>query len=222
MPLPVPSGRHSAQLLLSQSATTSHHSFTTTRADRRRLRTQTGDRGGSQKRLGPKRLDPINSKQTMRSSSAIIIAVCGAAAAAMCDAFTPPPSYSTPKRSVNSARSQNQAGQLQQPIMLANRLQNDRDEDLLIPSLSFLNDNTSNKAKSQSSPSGIRQRLRKAGKQIWNRMDTLKAAGLYDNEEDGLIPMQSGFKMNVGLLVGAFLFKWYRARFINKVCYIFV
>ena len=45
-------------------------------------------------------------------------------------------------------------------------------------------------------------------------MDTLRSAGLYD---DGMVPMQSGFKTNVMLLVGAFMFKWYRARFINKV-----
>jgi hypothetical protein len=32
-----------------------------------------------------------------------------------------------------------------------------------------------------------------------------------------MVPMQSGFKTNVGLLVAAFLFKWYRARFITKV-----
>ena len=52
------------------------------------------------------------------------------------------------------------------------------------------------------------------GLRVWERMDTLKAAGLYD---DGMVPMRSGFKTNVGLLVAAFMFKWYRARFINKV-----
>jgi hypothetical protein len=46
-------------------------------------------------------------------------------------------------------------------------------------------------------------------------MNTMKAAGLCDNR---MKPLQSGFKTNVGLLIGAFLFKWYRARFINKVC----
>jgi len=66
-----------------------------------------------------------------------------------------------------------------------------------------------------SSASSLHQRLRYAGKQIWERMDTMKAAGLCDN---GMEPLQSGFKTNVGLLVAAFLFKWYRARFINKVC----
>ena len=49
----------------------------------------------------------------------------------------------------------------------------------------------------------------------------MKVAGLYDQmtDKDGneLVPMQAGFKMNVGLLVAAFMFKWYRARFINKV-----
>jgi len=43
----------------------------------------------------------------------------------------------------------------------------------------------------------------------------MKAAGLIDNEN--MVPMQAGFKTNVGLLVGAFLFKWYRARFITKI-----
>lgn len=66
-----------------------------------------------------------------------------------------------------------------------------------------------------SSASSLHQRLRYAGKQVWERMDTMKAAGLCDN---GMEPLQSGFKTNVGLLVAAFLFKWYRARFINKVC----
>ena len=63
--------------------------------------------------------------------------------------------------------------------------------------------------------SSLRQRLRSSGEQVWERMDTMKAAGLCDN---GMEPLQSGFKTNVGLLIAAFLFKWYRARFINKVC----
>lgn len=62
--------------------------------------------------------------------------------------------------------------------------------------------------------------IQKLGRQLWERMDTLRAAGLY-NEEDGLVPMQSGFKSNVGLLFAAFMFKWYRARFINKVCVLY-
>lgn len=58
------------------------------------------------------------------------------------------------------------------------------------------------------------QRIKNAGVQAWERMDTMKAAGF---ERDVMVPMQSGFKTNVGLLVAAFLFKWYRARFITKV-----
>ena len=62
----------------------------------------------------------------------------------------------------------------------------------------------------------IRQRIKTTGRLVWERMDTMKSSGLYDNE-DGLVPMQSGFKANVGLFVAALLFKWYRARFINKI-----
>ena len=58
------------------------------------------------------------------------------------------------------------------------------------------------------------QRIQQIGSQVWERMDTMKAAGLAD---DGMVPMNAGFKTNVALLVGAFLFKWYRARFITKV-----
>lgn len=47
-------------------------------------------------------------------------------------------------------------------------------------------------------------------------MDTMKSAGLVEECGD-LVPMEAGFKTNVGLLFGAFLFKWYRARFVNKV-----
>ena len=61
-----------------------------------------------------------------------------------------------------------------------------------------------------------RLRIKAASQLVWERMDTFKAAGLYDDDSN-LVPMQSGFKSNVGLLVGAFLFKWYRARFINKI-----
>ncbi|KAL9189659.1 hypothetical protein ACHAXT_009334 [Thalassiosira profunda] len=77
----------------------------------------------------------------------------------------------------------------------------------LMPSLTFAND-----VPKESSPA--RHRLRSAGAKLFERMDTMKAAGFH---EEGLGPMQSGFKMNVGLLVGAFLFKWYRARFITKI-----
>ena len=62
----------------------------------------------------------------------------------------------------------------------------------------------------------IRQRIKTTGRIVWERMDTMKSSGLYDNE-DGLVPMQSGFKANVGLFAAALLFKWYRARFINKI-----
>lgn len=56
--------------------------------------------------------------------------------------------------------------------------------------------------------------VKQFGLQAWERMDTMKAAGLAN---DGMVPMNAGFKTNVGLLVGAFLFKWYRARFVTKV-----
>ena len=61
------------------------------------------------------------------------------------------------------------------------------------------------------------QRIQQFGLAAWERMDTMKAAGLSNDPE--LVPMNAGFKTNVGLLVGAFLFKWYRARFVNKVRY---
>ena len=99
---------------------------------------------------------------------------------------------------------------LQPSILLANRNSDDDDESL-VPSLTFLKDNPPKKKQS------VRRRIKQLGLQTWERMDTLRAAGLYD-DDSGLVPMQSGFKMNVGLLVGAFLFKWYRARFITKVC----
>lgn len=62
------------------------------------------------------------------------------------------------------------------------------------------------------------QRIQQFGLAAWERMDTMKAAGLTNDPE--LVPMNAGFKTNVGLLVGAFLFKWYRARFVNKVRYL--
>mmetsp|Transcript_24183 Transcript_24183/g.51283 ORF Transcript_24183/g.51283 Transcript_24183/m.51283 type:complete len:139 (-) Transcript_24183:45-461(-) len=89
--------------------------------------------------------------------------------------------------------------------------QNDNNEVELVPSLKLVKETSSKK-----SSSSVRQRVQKAGLRAWERMDTLKAAGLYDNK-DGLEPMQSGFKTNVGLLFAAFMFKWYRARFINKL-----
>lgn len=62
------------------------------------------------------------------------------------------------------------------------------------------------------------QRIQQFGKMAWERMDTIKSAGFIE-ESSGelLVPMQAGFKTNIGLLVAAFLFKWYRARFITKV-----
>jgi hypothetical protein len=83
-------------------------------------------------------------------------------------------------------------------------------DDALPPSLQFMSD----VVPKEESAISIRQRIQTVGLRVWERMDTLKAAGLYD---DGMVPMRSGFKTNVGLLVAAFMFKWYRARFINKV-----
>ena len=56
--------------------------------------------------------------------------------------------------------------------------------------------------------------LRKRIGKVWGRMDTMRSAGLTTGRHP---PMQMGFKSNVGMLVAAFLFKWYRARFINKI-----
>lgn len=62
--------------------------------------------------------------------------------------------------------------------------------------------------------SSVREGIRTTGLRAWERMDTLKAAGFYDGD---VAPMQSGFKSNVGMLFAAFMFKWYRARFITKI-----
>lgn len=86
--------------------------------------------------------------------------------------------------------------------------------DELLPSLQFITKQSLPKEKKKSS--SVRQRIKAFGKLTIERTNTLKAAGLHD-KENGLVPMQAGFKTNVGLLVGAFLFKWYRARFINKI-----
>lgn len=102
----------------------------------------------------------------------------------------------------------------QTSILLAH---NSNDDVELVPSLKFMTaEKNNNNNKPNKSSSSVRQRIQKVGLKAWERMDTLKAAGLYD-ETNGLVPMQSGFKTNVGLLVGAFLFKWYRARFITKI-----
>lgn len=67
----------------------------------------------------------------------------------------------------------------------------------------------------ETSPAALgRERLRRAVLRTWERMDTLKAAGFYDH---GPAPLQAGFKSSCGMLAGALLFKWYRARFINKI-----
>ncbi|KAL3796707.1 hypothetical protein HJC23_010007 [Cyclotella cryptica] len=64
------------------------------------------------------------------------------------------------------------------------------------------------------SSTSTRQRIQQLGLKAWERMDTMKAAGL---SKEGMAPLESGFKTNAMLLVGAFLFKWYRARFITKI-----
>ena len=59
--------------------------------------------------------------------------------------------------------------------------------------------------------------------QVWRRTDTLEVSGI--NQEYAQNPplASRGFGVKRWLLValGAFLFKWYRARFINKVNFIF-
>ena len=92
---------------------------------------------------------------------------------------------------------------------------NHNNEDELLPSLQFITKQSQPKNLEKKS-SSVRQRIKAFGQLAIERTNTLKAAGLHD-EENGVIPMQAGFKTNVGLLVGAFLFKWYRARFINKI-----
>lgn len=117
---------------------------------------------------------------------------------------TPTTAFSYPSASfVANSRSQNS-------ILLAHENGN---SDLVPSLLAFTRESKETARKSRRSI--VRQRIREAGVTAWERMDTMKAAGLTDG--DGLVPMQSGFKRNVGLLVAAFLFKWYRARFINKI-----
>jgi len=93
---------------------------------------------------------------------------------------------------------------------------NDDDDVELVPSLKFIHN--SNKQIDDSS-STTTSKLQSTLNRVWERTNTLKAAGLYDDDDNNnsLHPLQAGFKTNVGLLVGAFLFKWYRARFINKI-----
>ena len=128
------------------------------------------------------------------------------------NAFTTPLTTTTSPRvnKIYSYKSPPQDGSFYSPILFGNLNSNDNDE--LVPSLQFI------KATSQNNNKKLTKRIRikAAGQLVLERMDTFKAAGLYDDDSN-LVPMQSGFKSNVGLLVGAFLFKWYRARFINKI-----
>lgn len=137
----------------------------------------------------------------MRSNLALSVIAC--AMVHTSSAFTCPSTSS-----LVVANSCSQKTVVSPSILLAHQ-NNDNTE--LVPSLKFMKETTL-----PPKTSSKRQRIQKAGLQAWERMDTLKAAGLYDNN-DGLVPMQSGFKSNVGLLVAAFMFKWYRARFINKI-----
>jgi len=53
---------------------------------------------------------------------------------------------------------------------------------------------------------------------IFNRFDTLEAAGLKSPDQPPvLLARGGGFKRTVILLLLAFAYKWYRARFINKI-----
>ena len=131
------------------------------------------------------------------------------------NAFTSPSSITSLSR-VNYYGSSQQQYQQQvvakrPPILFANHI----NEDELLPSLQFITKQSQPKNLEKKS-SSVRQRIKAFGQLAIERTNTLKAAGLYD-KENGLMPMQAGFKTNVGLLVGAFLFKWYRARFINKI-----
>jgi hypothetical protein len=56
---------------------------------------------------------------------------------------------------------------------------------------------------------------------IWKRMDTLEAAGLKNEfaEHPPLMSRGGGFKRFVIIMVVGMAYKWYRARFINKVCF---
>uniref|UniRef100_A0A7S2L1A9 Rubredoxin-like domain-containing protein n=1 Tax=Skeletonema marinoi TaxID=267567 RepID=A0A7S2L1A9_9STRA len=93
------------------------------------------------------------------------------------------------------------------------------DEIELVPSLQQLKQSKQQISDDTTAASSTtrRQRIQSKLLQLYERTNTLKAAGLYNNKDPNLQPLQSGFKSNVGILVGAFLFKWYRARFINKI-----
>mmetsp|Transcript_21620 Transcript_21620/g.35141 ORF Transcript_21620/g.35141 Transcript_21620/m.35141 type:complete len:315 (-) Transcript_21620:283-1227(-) len=148
----------------------------------------------------------------MRSALALSVAACAMVHTSI--AFTCPSSTSS-----FVATSKSRYSQHNKPILFLASRENEEIE--LVPSLKKIIKKESSTAltkKDSSSLISVRQRIRKAGLKVWERMDTMKAAGLYDDDDDdGLVPMQMGFKRNVGLLVAAFMFKWYRARFINKI-----
>lgn len=147
----------------------------------------------------------------MRSIIAISVAAC-AAMVHTSSAFTcPSASLAASPRVPASQRRVAGAGSA---VFMSSGARGDEE---LVPSLQFMNKEVEASAPSRGEKS-VRQRLRRAGLKAWERMDTLRAAGLCDDEDGGgLVPMHSGFKRNVGLLVAAFLWKWYRARFINKI-----
>jgi len=97
----------------------------------------------------------------------------------------------------------------------------DDDEIELVPSLQQFMHNRKQQIDDDtavSSSTSKRQRIQSKLLQLYKRTNTLQAAGLCNNNDpNSLQPLQAGFKSNVMLLVGAFLFKWYRARFINKI-----
>lgn len=55
-------------------------------------------------------------------------------------------------------------------------------------------------------------------RKVWKRFDTLESAGLLENAEERPLLMRGpGLKKAIILFGIAFLWKWYRARFINKI-----
>ncbi|KAL7495813.1 hypothetical protein ACHAWT_006311 [Skeletonema menzelii] len=107
-----------------------------------------------------------------------------------------------------------------------NNNNHDDDEIELVPSLQQImhnrrqqiNDHDDTTAATMiSSTTTRRQRIQSKLLQLYKRTNTLQAAGLYNDNNNDPQPLQAGFKSNVMILVGAFLFKWYRARFINKI-----
>ena len=145
--------------------------------------------------------EPSTAIGVMRSAIAISVAACAVALRAS-NAFTTRPSNVANPRSYRII-CPHRTALASRPI----------DEDEYSPSSQFIIRDDVVPKKEESNAS-LRRRIRRAGIHVWERMDTLRSAGLYD---DGMMPMHSGFKTNVGLLIAAFMFKWYRARFINKV-----